>query len=413
MENSNKIKLIKPNYKKSILTIPNTILEYCGIQNEHPKNKLLARQFARGYKNIVLLIIDSLGVETLTQQLPKTSCLRKKMKARLLSTFPSTTACALTTLHTGLYPGEHGWLGTNMYVEPLDQVISVYKNKDTYTGKIIKDDRYYASYMPYQTIYNRIDELAQSKITIHTVFPPFVEEVSDNNYYYSTTEEMYSVISKKCKQTGKKVIVAYEDKVSQAIHKFGASTQEVNSLILEHERQIELLQEKCPDSLIIITADHGQLDNNGKTYRIDEHPDLCNLFVRQPAIEPRAISFEIKNGSEKDFKRLFNKYYKQDFALYTAKKLLAKKPFGANTSNYINLLVGNFMAISKNESRLVYKSTPGTEPDKHMASQSGLSRQEMLVPLILISTKTKKKKPANLKKKATNKSKTQSNDKKK
>ena len=387
-----KRKLIRPNYKNSILTIPSSILEDFGIKSNCPKNKQLTKEFGRDYNNIVLLVLDGFGAMNIAEHLPKASILRKKMKAKLLSTFPSATACAVTTLHTGLPPAEHGWLGMSMYVEPLDEVINVYNNRTAYTNKPLKDDNYYRSYMPFTTIYQRIDATTHAKFKIHTVFPSYVHEISENNYFFSDCDEMYTVIAKKCRQAGHKIIVAYEDSVGATMRKYGTLAPETKELFLEHERQINMLAEKCPNSLIIVTADHGLLNNDGKVFNINDYPDLCNLMSRPPSMEARAKSFGVKQGYEKQFKQLFNQHFGENFTLYSAKQVLSKKLFGENANPYINLLIGDFLAISKNEAILQYHTSTGAKMPVDKAHHSGLSKQEMLVPLILISTKISKKK---------------------
>ena len=62
---------------------------------------------------------------------------RKKNKIKEITTvFPATTTSATTSIITGLNPVEHGWLGWNMYIKPINKTITLFKNQAKGTGKI-------------------------------------------------------------------------------------------------------------------------------------------------------------------------------------------------------------------------------------------------------------------------------------
>ena len=46
----------------------------------------------------------------------------------ITTVFPATTTAATTSIATGLNPVEHGWLGWNMYIEPIDETITLFRN---------------------------------------------------------------------------------------------------------------------------------------------------------------------------------------------------------------------------------------------------------------------------------------------
>src|SRR4029079_4409375 len=58
-------------------------------------------------RHYVLAIVDGLGLELLQQQL-QSGFLLDHLKTRLEAVFPSTTGAAMTSIATGVYPGEHG-----------------------------------------------------------------------------------------------------------------------------------------------------------------------------------------------------------------------------------------------------------------------------------------------------------------
>src|SRR5687767_3848190 len=66
---------------------------------------------------VVLLVIDGLGWNQLGDRRPLTPTLSSLDGGAITTVAPSTTATALTSITTGLPPGEHGVVGYRMAVE--------------------------------------------------------------------------------------------------------------------------------------------------------------------------------------------------------------------------------------------------------------------------------------------------------
>src|SRR5690606_40838919 len=65
---------------------------------------------------VVLLVLDGLGWEQLQQRRALAPTLASMVGGPITTVVPSTTATALTSLTTGLPPGEHGVVGYRMAV---------------------------------------------------------------------------------------------------------------------------------------------------------------------------------------------------------------------------------------------------------------------------------------------------------
>ena len=91
-------KLIKPDFTKNIVNISATLAEFLGCPNEKPTLPALARALGGEYKNVVLLVLDGLGMYPLERNLGEGSFLRKNVKEVLTSVFPSTTTNATTPI---------------------------------------------------------------------------------------------------------------------------------------------------------------------------------------------------------------------------------------------------------------------------------------------------------------------------
>ena len=99
--------IFMPDYKNSILGIPNSILAHYGAKPHHATQPILDEKLRNNYKNIVLLVLDGLGLDVLKAHAPN-GFLAKNCVAQLSSVYPCATTSALTTFETGLTPVEHG-----------------------------------------------------------------------------------------------------------------------------------------------------------------------------------------------------------------------------------------------------------------------------------------------------------------
>ena len=124
-----------PDYKNSILALSNSLLKKYGVKTKHPSLKSLDQKI-KPYKNVILMIFDGLGMNILNQHLKENDFLRKHLFQELSSVYPPTTVAATTSIHSGLAPIEHGWIGWMQYFKEYDRVIELFRNTDAYAGNV-------------------------------------------------------------------------------------------------------------------------------------------------------------------------------------------------------------------------------------------------------------------------------------
>ena len=94
------MKIIKPDWKNSILNVSATLADYVGVKTDIDKIAILEKELNKNYKNVVYICMDGLGMFPLEQNLPKSSILRKNVAKSITSVFPSTTTNATSTLQS-------------------------------------------------------------------------------------------------------------------------------------------------------------------------------------------------------------------------------------------------------------------------------------------------------------------------
>ena len=301
------------------------------------------------------------------------------------SVFPPTTTAATTTFLTCKYPSEHGWLGWNMYFKDVDLVIDLFTDREAVSQERLVSDNYVRETLP--KVKNILERIAdKGKYEVASVYPESIPGVCEKNYAYKSLKDMCAKIKKALQSEKRKFLYCYNESPDDIMHEYGTSAKEARIFLQSVSECIVKLVESCPNTLFVISADHGQVDVENRIF-LHEYEDICDMFIAPPSIDSRTISFKIKEHRKVEFYNLFNKYFGNEFVLHTKNTILKKKYFGPKTA-ILDEYVGDFVAIAVGGSIMQYK--PGKEYEDIFAFKghhAGLTRQEVEVPLILVGRK--------------------------
>jgi len=370
---------IYPNFKNNIINVSATLESYLGSNNNYKKFSVIEKELKKDYKNIVFIILDGLGYDVLNQHLNKDNILVKNVKKKITSVFPSTTTNATTTLMDCSYPGIHCWLGWSLYFKEINNCVDIYMNKISYKDQFI-DRSFVFDIIPHGAYYNRVNN---DSINVYTVLPDYVNSgISKNNHFFNSIDQMFEKLDSICNKKDKKFIYSYCGDPDSTMHKHGVTSLEAKEMIESLSEKVEKLHLNNPNSLIIVTADHGQIDVDSYIEAYNDQ-ELLDCLERPLPLEVRATSFLVKKEKEKDFIKLFNNKYRKDLKLFKSSKLIKKGVFGPNIKERAKEFLGNYIAVSKNN-KCVALSKNITRYKGH---HTGLSSKEMYVPLIIIGNK--------------------------
>ena len=248
-----KLKQMYPDYQHCIVGIPNTLLHYYGAKAKPNRLPRLEQALARRPKNVVLIIIDGMGIDMMQHQLNPFSFLRRHIKDKITSVFPSTTVAATTSYYSGLTPIEHAWLGWAPYFPEVGRPVEMYTNKDYYTGEPI--DKNFAATLPWRHIFDQIKE-ANANIQTTGVFPGSFTPGGVADF-----PEACERIIRQSKCPGEQFILAYWGEPDHTSHDFGPYSKEVKTVLTDINRQIQKMCSNLTDTLVIVSADHGHIEN--------------------------------------------------------------------------------------------------------------------------------------------------------
>lgn len=370
-------KFILPDFTHSNINISATLAEFLGAPNNNATLPILKEELAKGYKNVVFICFDGMGIYPLKQNLNKSDFLWKHTVDTLVSTFPSTTTCATTSLTTNRLPLEHGWLGWSVYFESIKRNINIFINTDSWTNEPID----IADASPLSS-FGHYFNYVQTDYEINTIFPPYVKAAHpENNVAWNfDMNDFFEHIKRICNKQGRQFIYAYNNEPDHSMHLNGVTGDQARGIIRNISHKLECLAEETPDTLFIVTADHGQIDVAGfvELYKDEILYDMLEIY---PYLEPRAIAFKVKPERKKEFEKYFPQKYGEDFTLFTSRELIERGFFG-DVGDKAPLL-GDYIAIGT----YTHKAALFTPDMVRFKGHHTSLTEEMEVPLILIKNK--------------------------
>ena len=358
------------NYNDSIVNLISSILKYFGAEYNHSTLKEVDELLEEQCRNVVVLLLDGMGVDSLLYHLDDKGFFRRNMIKEYSTVFPPTTTAAITTMECGLTPNEHGWLGWSLYFSELDRIVDIFTNMEKDKELQAADYNVAKRFMPYQSVYEKI--MAAGKGDAYSV-----SQFGSNRI--DTFDELTCEIERLCSDPRRKYINGYWNNPDHLMHEYGCYSSMVSENIKELEHKIEDMCQRLSDTLVIITADHGHTSTD--YYVLSDYPKLFSMLKRSISIEPRATAFHIKDGYIDDFPEEFHKNFGDDFLLYSKEEVIEKKLFGTGKMHpkFIEF-IGDYMAIAIKDKGLEYTRSSMQFVSHH----AGLTAKEMIIPLIAV-----------------------------
>ncbi len=368
------MKLVYPDYNNSILNVTNSILKHYGVDVKYSTIPILDNKLAKNYNHIIYILLDGLGVNVIKKHLTQKDALQKYLKKEITSVFPPTTVAATDAVLSGLPPVSNGHLGWVQYFKNEDTNLVVFLNTDFYTGETFDEDLR-EKYLSFKKIYEQITDI-NPNITANEFFPSFREGGSE-----SFKEEIEKVLlTTHNSDQSFNYVYWVEPDLSQ--HKYGVNSNEVKQIIKDLNNDFEdLLSNITDDTLVICIADHGLTDVEETP--LYNHKEVTDLLKRKTSLEPRATNFFVQDEKHELFKENFNKAFSDKFKLLSKQEILDSKLFGEGTTHpMVDGFIGDFISIAI--SNYMFRLT---DARGYTAHHSGMSADEMIVPLIIYSKK--------------------------
>lgn len=365
------MKLLYPDYDNCLVNLACSVEKAFGVSPEHSTLPLCDRLLSgKQYKNVIALVLDGCGMAILEKNAQPEGFFRRHLAGEYISVFPPTTVAATTSVQSGLTPAEHGWLGWDVYFPEVDNNITVFRNTLTGTDTPAADYNVAQTHRPYKSIVEKIRENGGNAYFATPFDDPFPQ----------TWEEIEERLRLLCAQPEHKFIYCYWPEPDHIMHQTGVDSEPAKATLRELESRLEALRAQLEDTLLLITADHGQLNSTGDS--VEAHPELGECLLRGISIEPRAVAFFVKEGMETLFETRFRAAFGDQFLLLTREEVIKMRLFGiGEEQSGFRGSVGDYLAVSTGSLSLY----PTREDATHFIGvHAGLTADEMRLPLIAV-----------------------------
>ena len=370
--------MLFPNYKNSAFNVINSFLHYYGVKNNNESLSTLDEIInERKYKKIVFIVMDGRGNNIVNKYI-KDDFLGRKNLGPISSVFPSTTTAAMNTYYSGKSPKEHAWLGWSTYFKECSRTINLFPSTDRYSHDTVNFN--YKDLISYEDIFSQIKKV--NNVELCYIIPKFLNSsynVKTNKY--KNLKGMIKSIKKELKSKNNKFVFAYNPEPDHTEHGKGVFVESTEKILKNFNKLMEKnFANLKDDTLIVISADHGQIDIKETIY-LEDYPNLLDTLYMLPSIEPRAASFFVKKDKTLEFETYFNEIFKDKYVLFTREEALNHNFFGhgelhKKTSDFL----GDYLAVATSNTLFDYKRSDFTFKGHH----AGMSKDEIEIPLIVI-----------------------------
>ncbi len=367
------------------------------------------------YDKVVLLYLDAFGwafFQRYADQYPFLQrFLQRGVASRITAQFPSTTAAHMTTIHLGLPVWESGiyeWF----YYEPfLDRLIAPLLFSyagDKENGTIRLPEGISAgSVFNWQTVYEQLAMLGVKSYVFQHVaytrggFADLALRGAELRGYKSLAEGLLNLGDAVVAEKAKAYFFYYYDLIDSVGHSYGPSSRqfaaEIDLVMTALERFLHAtLEDKANRTLLLLTADHGQVDVSPETTIYLNHhiPELADLIRRDgagrllvPAGSARDLFLYIQPGRVEDAFALLHDHpsLRGKADLFRVSDLVAQGYFGAGTpSEMFQQRIADLVLLPK-EHETVFWYEKGRFEMPLWGHHGGLHPDEVDIPLLALS----------------------------
>lgn len=382
---------LMPDYAGGgIVNLMASIIQARGGRSNYPPLSLMSAHAMSVVTNIVLLVIDGLGADWLTERSPQ-GILSRHRVGTLTTVFPSTTATAITSFLTGEGPLQHGLTGWHTWFPELACVMTVLPGVPRYGGvpyrKAGIDPRRLFGTRP---VFDRIRTRAL------LVSPSRIAR-SDFNLAHSGQAQVlpYADLPDLFRQCARalrrdrvpKYVYCYWPELDALGHHQGMGSAAAGTHLLQFEQAFTdfLVTAAGTDTLVLVTADHGQVDTGpGDLIDLADHPALADCLTLPLCGEPRAAFCYLRMGHEARFLDYCRGPLGDLVDLHRSPDLVQAGYFGRGPAHpRFSDRIGDYCLLPRGH-RIIRQSLPGEEPHTLIGQHGGLSRDELLVPLCAV-----------------------------
>lgn len=403
--------LIHPNYSGfSIANIPASICNWLGCPppTENALHATVHETLNGGFQHVILLLVDGLSLsffdrfyhETIELGLhqPWKQVLADGLFIPLTSVVPSTTSSALTTLWTGRYPAEHGFIGYELFLKEFGLIANMITHR---VSAFINDpiDIKKAGFDPLHILpINTLGEhlkphhvrsfaYQHQSIAVSGLSELLLKETRQISF--DSTNDLWPALlhTLQNNKDQKTYSYVYWSALDTLSHHIGPNSQQLYEEWLSFASSLavsiaNIKASKLPRTLFILCADHGQIATDIQPdYDLHNHTELSSHLVMSPTGESRLPIVFIKNGHADFVRDYLSSHWQGKFSMLPSQSILDAGLLGPALPHPTTLdRIGDHVIIPEGNAYWWWMNKENQLLGRH----GGLSLEEMLIPFFAL-----------------------------
>ena len=368
-----------------------SISKFLWIKNENKESDFLPFSELNKYDNVVFCLVDALGYNRLKKYW-KDSFLAKNCNDKMTTVFPTTTSSAITTIHSAKQPCQHAVIWRDLWIKEFQMVWELLPRKARVWWWDLPKNFDLNKIFPEKWIFSQ-SEIETFVITNEKYL------WSDFNKFYTSWAKVYGysnlieffnlTLDAVLTNKKKKFVYSYRPWFDDACHNRWVDGKQTINHFEDIDYWFEKLVQKLKwtNTLLIVTADHGQVNFWEKIFLQEKYPELIEMFQIPMTWDPRCRYCYIKNWQADDFEKYVKEKMQDVCEIFSKDEVIQKKIFWT-TEPHKDFLdrFWDYMLVAK-ENYGLYDTTDPTKIEKiskQVANHAGASEDEMCVPIVKI-----------------------------
>ena len=343
--------------------------------------------------HLVLVLVDGMGMSALGH--PTVADLRACVSMEIDSVFPATTACAMTTVATGQWPGRHGVPGWWAYLAEHDLPVTVLPFEERRSGRRLR--RHGVRVPDIWPQPSRFTEATRS-MEMHM---PWKYLLSTFNRYlcgrsrtrgYRSLRHAQRRILRRMRavhggRTASTITFWYIPDYDSACHTYGVAGSEARTTLEEiRDLLMELAAAAPADVRVAVTADHGLIDlGEGERAPLFDGDPLLDCLLSMPSGEGRTPHFHVRPGRERELAVRLAVRAGGRMALLSQAEAEELRLFGPQPlSDFARRRFGDYVGIALAPFNLAYYVSADSTSLRHIGVHGGMCPDEVRIPLVVL-----------------------------
>ena len=321
---------------------------------------------------VVLLVLDGLGWDQLQARRNLAPTLAGLAGGSITSVTPTTTATALTSIATGLTPGEHGVVGYRVAVD--DEVLNILRWTTPRGDARRRIDPH--DFQPHAAFCSQHPCIVTKAEFVSSGFSgAHLSEVRFHGYRVPST---LLVELRTALRDGEPFVYAYYDGIDKVAHEYGLGEHYDAELRAVDRLVAEVLELLPRNAAVVITADHGQVDVGERL--VELHPDV-SAHVSFQSGEGRFRWLHARPGRSDALLEAARAHHEDTGWVRRRDETVEEGWWGERVTDEARRRLGDVALVARED--VSYVDAADTGPFHLVGRHGSLTAAEMFVPLLV------------------------------